>query len=249
MLGFGALGQLALGEQPALATTTVLSASSGSYAISGQVSTFTVKGLETAGAYALSGQAATFRISQASSAGAYALTGNAATFTTGLTPAAGTYALTGNAAGETVEFFPNAGAYTLTGTAAYLSVNFNGQVIQITAAGPYYTRKRHREYLDELEREERQRQLDAELARQAELDAQRDAWNAHKDKTAAHIAGMVQDAHHQQSMREMQGMLDTLRGAHALHAQVQLANAIKTAAAPHVHPHDEDEALLMLADQ
>jgi hypothetical protein len=98
MLGFDALGRLALGQLPSGATTTTLVAATGTFA--------------------LTGSAATFRITLATSAGAYVLTGNATTPVRILNGIAGSYVLTGFAITASLTMAGASASYLVTGNAA-----------------------------------------------------------------------------------------------------------------------------------
>jgi len=77
MLGFDALGRLALGQVSDTLTTVLIAG---------------------AAAFTLTGNAGTFRILQASDVGTFTLTGNAATFTVSMSAAATSYVISGNPA-------------------------------------------------------------------------------------------------------------------------------------------------------
>jgi hypothetical protein len=112
----------------ATATNYTLTASAGSYALSGQSATLLRSKLVigSAGAYALSGQAVTVLRSKSlgASAGAYALTGQSANLLKSklVTASSGSYLLTGRSATllRTKLLSASAGAYSLTGQATTL---------------------------------------------------------------------------------------------------------------------------------
>lgn len=115
-------------ETNSASTAYTLTASGGSYAVTGTAATLRRARLlgASAGSYALTGTAATLRrgVKLAADAGSYALTGTAATFRrTRILPAAsGSYALTGSNATlrRGLVVAATAGAYAITGTAATL---------------------------------------------------------------------------------------------------------------------------------
>jgi hypothetical protein len=78
MLGFAALGRLALGQARA-ASATLIAASAGSYTLTGQAALFSISVPLGAGAFTLTGNDAVFPVSMPAAAGSYALTGQALT--------------------------------------------------------------------------------------------------------------------------------------------------------------------------
>lgn len=147
MLGFDAVGRLALGQLPTTATNTVLTADAGSYTITGVVSTFKVSEAATAGAYALTGVAETFKISLAPVSGAYVITGVSTTENIKEPVAAGAYVITGNAVSVNISMVATPGSYVITPTNTPL-VRTGGDYDQVYGGIGHY-----------LEEIERQRQL------------------------------------------------------------------------------------------
>jgi hypothetical protein len=119
MLGFDALGRLALGQGADQATSNViLVAGTGTYAVTGTATGFNVGETASAGNIALTGISASFTASLAAAASAYALTGLPASFAVGETAAIGSYSFTGTTASFRMSFASVTGAYNLTGIAA-----------------------------------------------------------------------------------------------------------------------------------
>ncbi len=151
MLGFDALGHLALGQGGTAASTLVLVAAPGSYALTGTpvafkdalapatgvfsltgiAATFLDKQLAAAGAYSFTGVAVTFGTREAAVAGSYALGGKAVTFAGAEPAAAGTYVLAGQAASFAGALPPVSGSYVVTG---YASVDL---IVMPAVAGSY----------------------------------------------------------------------------------------------------------------
>lgn len=112
MLGFDALGRLALAEIPRAAQTVVLSAASGVYTVAGYASGFKATGAAAPGAYLITGHAAQ-RVDWArSDSGAYSLTGHDATLAAKAD--SGSYAITGSDVLFGARFVAESGSYTLT---------------------------------------------------------------------------------------------------------------------------------------
>jgi hypothetical protein len=140
MLGFDALGRLALGEIPQAAQNVTLVAGVGSYAITGNATAGLIgeaaqgggyvvtgypaglAGKADAGAYALTGNAVAFRLNFAEAAGSYAITGSAATFMPIEAATSGQYTLTGSDASQ--RFAADSGAYTVTGYTILVPIVF-----------------------------------------------------------------------------------------------------------------------------
>jgi hypothetical protein len=112
---FGAFGRFALGQFDEVASTAVLTAASGSYALTGQSALFNAKITVAAGSYTISGQPIAFATKTVQSAGAYAITGQSAVVNERLLGAAGSYAITGQAALFATRFPVTAGSYAITG--------------------------------------------------------------------------------------------------------------------------------------
>jgi hypothetical protein len=132
MLGFDALGRLALGQIPKSASI-VLPATAGSYVVSGTVAfkvseaagagSYSLAGVSqgfvgslipAAGACAVTGVAASFAVSEALASENFALTGVSATFTELWVLSGSSYALTGNAVPDVVSETPASGSYVIT---------------------------------------------------------------------------------------------------------------------------------------
>jgi hypothetical protein len=138
MLGFEALGRLALGEIPQAAQNVTLAADPGAYIITGnatagligegaQSGSYAVTGYPAGlagtadhGAYALTGNVIAFSADFVASDGAYALTGSAATFMPVEAAASGQYAVAGTAAEQ--RFASEPGYYEIAGNAIVLPV-------------------------------------------------------------------------------------------------------------------------------
>jgi hypothetical protein len=138
MLGFEALGRLALGEIPQAAQTITLTAASGAYAVTGNATAgligeaaqpggYSVTGYPVglagkvdAGAYALTGNVIAFSADFVASGGSYAVTGNSAVFAPAIAAASGQYSVTGSDAAQ--RFATDSGSYTITGSAILLPV-------------------------------------------------------------------------------------------------------------------------------
>jgi hypothetical protein len=81
LLGFDALGRLALGQLSTIGlTNTVLAAGAGSYAIAGQAAVFKPTQLSGSGVLAVTGNPAAFGAALSGSTRGYAITGSAAIF-------------------------------------------------------------------------------------------------------------------------------------------------------------------------
>lgn len=107
MLGFDALGRLAIGQvSDGGASTIILTASAGAFTLSGQAALFRVNQVSAAGSFTLSGQAALFRPSLVSAAGAFTLSGQDVAFelTAKLLAETGSFLFTGSDATLTRDF-------------------------------------------------------------------------------------------------------------------------------------------------
>lgn len=99
MLGFDALGRLALGQvESTTAVNFVLTAVVGAFAVTGVAATFKVTETASVGSYSVSGQAVTLNTTMAVTAVSYAVTGNAGVFNAFLEAGAGSYVVTGYSA-------------------------------------------------------------------------------------------------------------------------------------------------------
>jgi hypothetical protein len=151
MLGFDALGRLALGQLPK-SSSIVLPASVGSYAVTGTAIALKVSEAASAGAYSLTGISASFKASLPPAAGAYTLTGISASFAITEAVAAGSYPLSGIAASFKTSFLTAAASgYNLAGVAAtfrtslatisgsYILTGYaaNEPIVEIASGGSY----------------------------------------------------------------------------------------------------------------
>lgn len=137
MLGFDALGRLALGEIPTGgAQNVVLWAESGTYQITGKATAgplsmvagqggYVVTGAAThllakveSGAYTLTGAGVALDVRFVAASGGYVITGKPATFGPALAADPGSYAVTGGSAAQ--RWATGSGAYVVTGSAAHL---------------------------------------------------------------------------------------------------------------------------------
>jgi hypothetical protein len=134
MLGFDALGRLALGQLPGSATNTVLVAATGAFALTGTAVGFRTALPTASGAYTLTGVAASFVGKLTAATGAYAEGGTASPLAVNLATAAGAYGLTGNAAALTPAIAAGAGAFVATGVAAAFTTTFSESAAAYTIA-------------------------------------------------------------------------------------------------------------------
>lgn len=119
MLGFDALGRLALGQGGETAVSNiVLVADAGSYSTTGTAISFKLGEAAASGSYAITGNAAVFGANFITSAGSYAVTGVNIDFDAALLGVAGSYAISGvDTGGLDTTFVATAGSYSLTGNA------------------------------------------------------------------------------------------------------------------------------------
>ncbi len=128
MLGFDALGTLALGQAANQgASTIVLVANAGAYTITGNALVFRGALALAAGAYVVTGTAAGGASSLLAAAGAYALAGGAAALPATLSAAAGGYALAGQPAAIRGVLVAFGGAYVVAPSAAPLRPSLAAQ--------------------------------------------------------------------------------------------------------------------------
>lgn len=113
MLGFDALGRLALAEIPQGAQNVTLVADPGAYVVTGGATAGLIGAAAQSGFYAVTGYPA--GLAGAADAGSYALTGNVIAFSAGFVAAAGSYAVTGNAATFAPVEVAASGQYAVTG--------------------------------------------------------------------------------------------------------------------------------------
>ncbi|WP_342711512.1 hypothetical protein AAFG13_06630 [Bradyrhizobium sp. B124] len=121
MLGFDAIGRLALGQVKQTGPVNIsLPAATGSFALAGVAVTFKLLEVATAGGYVLAGVAAGGKITETASSGAFALSLKAAPFNRKISAAPGAFTLTGYAANEPVVEDADPGAFVWTGNDAPL---------------------------------------------------------------------------------------------------------------------------------
>jgi hypothetical protein len=138
MLGFEALGRLALGEIPQAAQNVTLVADPGVYAITGhatagligevaQPGNYVITGYPVGltgkadhGSYALTGSVIVFGAEFIAAGGSYVVTGHDAVFVPAEAAASGHYTITGHDAGQ--RFATDSGSYQITGNAIVLPV-------------------------------------------------------------------------------------------------------------------------------
>jgi hypothetical protein len=116
MLGFEALGRLALGEIPQAAQNVTLVADPGAYAITGNATAGLIGEAAQSGSYAVTGYPA--GVAGKADAGTYALTGNVIAFSADFVASGGSYAVTGNSAVFAPAESAASGQYTITGADA-----------------------------------------------------------------------------------------------------------------------------------
>jgi hypothetical protein len=114
MLGFEALGRLALGETPQAAQNVILAADSGAYAITGNATAGLIGGIAQRGSYAITGYSA--GLTGRADSGSYTLTGSVIAFGSGFDAAGGSYAIAGNDATFRPAAAAESGQYTISGT-------------------------------------------------------------------------------------------------------------------------------------
>jgi hypothetical protein len=245
MLGFEALGRIALGQISATNAIDLV-ASQASFALTGQAATLKATEVVANGAFALSGKAVSFKFGEVVGQGAYTLMGEATTFLGSLTAAQGGFALTGFAVTEEDFFTASGGTYTLTGLPALDSVDFNRDSVGSSISGGTFSRKRWRDMLDQEEREraaearkiahKKLRRRSEEHRRQlADADRRRAAREASKAEGEA-LAGALALAHHEAAARGM----DRLRAvAHAAGAQAAIGRSASSIG-------DDDEGVIAL---
>lgn len=120
LLGFDALGHLALGNFPDTASNTSMQADAGAFALTGKAASFTVSQAAAVVSYAFTGNAAPLKVSLSSGAGAFALTGKAATFAINYVASPGAYILTGKAANDVTTEDADTGTFVLSSPEARL---------------------------------------------------------------------------------------------------------------------------------
>jgi hypothetical protein len=114
MLGFDALGRLALGEIPPSSQTTTLVADPGSYAITGRAAGFKATELAATGSYLVTGRSASFLVRWTAGSGQYSITASNVLMATALSALSGVYSVTGRDTLFGARFVAESGVYTLT---------------------------------------------------------------------------------------------------------------------------------------
>jgi hypothetical protein len=137
MLGFDAIGRLALGQLSRIGlTNTVLLAGSGSFTETGVAATFGLLQASSGASCSLTGNPATFAAKlAAASMGSYSFTGNASMFSMRLAAAAGNVAFTGGVSVFAARITAGAGSYTVTGNAMPLVTSINAGVGSYVVTG------------------------------------------------------------------------------------------------------------------
>jgi hypothetical protein len=121
LLGFDAIGRLAIGQLPGGRTTTTLTVSAGAFAIAGSAATFSVKEAEGVSTFALTGVAAAFTIVEAVTKGAFAFTGVAAALKISEAPNVGAFTLNGRPINEIILEAEGPEQFTLNGVDTILT--------------------------------------------------------------------------------------------------------------------------------
>lgn len=122
LLGFDALGRLALGQiQQGGSANIVMPADAGAFAFSTVAATFTVTEQANAGAFVFSGKAATLDIRENAAPGSFTLSPKTATFGRTLSAAAGAFVFSGKAAALDIREVAEPGAFVFKGNAAALT--------------------------------------------------------------------------------------------------------------------------------
>lgn len=122
LLGFDAVGRLALGQSPQTVTTVLFPVSAGAFTVTAYPVTFTIKEPAAAGSFAVTGTAAGFTVKESGAPGAFAFSaGGAATFTLTEAASAGSFSLNGQPVNEIILEAEGPAAFTVTGNDAQLS--------------------------------------------------------------------------------------------------------------------------------
>lgn len=121
LLGFDAVGRLALGQVNGSGSTANFSVSAGAFTLTAFPVTFTVKEAVAAGSIALAGVSASFTVSEPAASGAFALAGNPFTVKIAEQIAAGAFTLNGQPANEIILETEGPAAFIVTGNDAALS--------------------------------------------------------------------------------------------------------------------------------
>lgn len=148
LLGFDAIGQTALGQFPGAQLTFSLTASPGSFSVSGVAATFKITEIWAASSTSVNGIAATFALRETASAGFFTDTGVAAKFSLVESATVGSFVVTGQGDAENIVWQVGAGGFTIAGQAG---LNRTGDNYEFKLGGIGH-------YLEEIER---QKQLNA----------------------------------------------------------------------------------------
>jgi hypothetical protein len=144
LLGFDALGRLALGQLPK-SNAIVLPAAAGSFAITGVAAPFKVSEVTTVGAFSIAGVSASFQVTENTAPGAFAWTGNAAPLSPGITAIAGAFTINGFPANEPIVELAAAGSFKITGAAQLIRTGLDYDFQQGGIGHLLYERERARQ--------------------------------------------------------------------------------------------------------
>jgi hypothetical protein len=120
LLGFDALGRLALGQTRQGGTSIVMPAAAGAFTFSSAPATFKITETASAGAFTFSGKAASLNIGEAAAPGSFTLSLKTATFGRTMSAAVGAFAFTGIDPDEALKEDADPGAFVFVGKAAAL---------------------------------------------------------------------------------------------------------------------------------
>lgn len=121
MLGFDALGRLALGQISGGATTAYLSTAAGAFTLTAFPVSFQITEAVSAGSLVLAGSASSFTVSEAAGPGAFAWAGSAVAFAPTVNAVAASFTLNGNPVNEIILEAEGPATFTVTGNDAQLS--------------------------------------------------------------------------------------------------------------------------------
>jgi hypothetical protein len=121
MLGFDAVGRLALGQLPRGSVTATLTAAAGSLTVTGSAVTFSIVEAAAAGSLALSGVTTSFAVKSAIGAGAFVSAGVAAVLTPTVNAASGTFTMNGQPVNEIIMEAEGPASFVVAGNYAALS--------------------------------------------------------------------------------------------------------------------------------
>ena len=120
LLGFDALGRLALGQFHGGRQTITLAVSPGVFALTGSAATFTIKEAAAVGPFALTGVSASFTVKEAVTYATFSFSGVPVSFTVSEAAATGLFTASGKPANETTIEQDAPGAFVVTGNDADL---------------------------------------------------------------------------------------------------------------------------------